>query len=487
MFDVEKTIAQGREKFNATVGYVLGEGQSQDAYTVEVRVFREVLAMGLHLLAAYFEKKTGGDVGEAIRTDSGEVVGRERLKSRRYLTVFGELGLRRTYYHEDASPGVFPLDEETNLPERTPSYFVQELLEGRVGRMTYDEALAEMAKLFGFRLPKHTAEDLAPEIAAHADAYYEAQGTPPPETEADMLVAAIDGKGVPIVKDEPAEHKVRLGRGEKRSHKKEAVVTAVYTIEPHPRTPEDIVREVRDHETPPQRPKPQNKRLRATLAGKQDAMTWVRDEVQRRDPGHRKPRVCLMDGSKGLWTMALAVLGRLGFTFILDLFHALEYLWKAAYVFHPEGSPEAETFVRHRLRMLLRGKVGYVIGGLRQMLTKHHQTLTQRKRETVLKVIHYYEANKKWMRYHEYIAAGYPIGSGAVEGACRHLVKDRMEGSGMRWTIGGAEAVLKLRAVYLNGDWDAFWQFHMQREAQRRFGGCRWRPSPSSQAAKAVA
>jgi len=487
VFDVEKSIAKARGKFNALVQYVLDRGQRDNAYEVEVELFRSLLALGLLLLRVWFARKGGSDVGKAVATDGGEVLPRERLKGRRYLTVFGELWLPRWYYHTDGLPGVFPLDEEVNLPERIPSYFVQELTGQGVAQKTYDETLAGMEKLFALRLPKHMLEDLAREMAPDADAYYEALGTPPPATEAEVLVAAIDGKGVPIVKDRPAEHKVRLGRGEKRSRKKEAVVTAVYTIEAQPRTPEDIVREVRDKEPPPRRSKPQNKRLRATLGGKQDAMEWVRGEVARRDPEGRKRRVCLMDGSKGLWTMALAVLGAPGFTFILDLFHALEYLWKAAYVFHAEGSVEAEEFVRHRLRMLLKGNVGRVIGGLRQILTKHGGRLKKSQRKTLAKVIHYYESNKKWMRYDEYIAAGYPIGSGAVEGACRHLVKDRMEGSGMRWTIEGAEAVLKLRGVYLNGDWDAFWHFHMQREAQRRFGDHRWRPLCVPQAAEAAA
>ena len=485
MFDVEKRIAQARENLNATVDYVLGEGQSQDAYTVEVRVFRDVLAMGLHLIAAYFAKKMGGDVGKAIVTESGQVLPRERLKWRRYLTVFGELRLPRWYYHTDGSPGIFPLDEETNLPKDIPSYYVQELVEHRLGRMTYDEARAEMEGLFGFQLRKHRVKDLAAEIAANADPFCQAQGVPPPETEAEILVTAIDGKGVPIIKDEPAEHRVRLGKGEKRSRKKEAVVSAIYTIKPHHRTADDVVHEVRDKQTPPKRPKPQNKRVRATMRGKKDAMAWVAAEVERRDPNHQKHRVCLMDGCKGLWVLALAMLR--GFTFILDLFHALEYLWKAAYVFHADGSEEAEDFVRRRLRMLLEGKVGYVIGGLRQMLTKHHDTLSKRKRETLEKVINYYKDNRRWMRYDQYIAAGLPIGSGAVEGACRHLVKDRMEGSGMRWTIAGADAVLRLRALHLNGDWDAFWQFHMRREAHRRFGHPPWRPVAWHGAQKAVA
>jgi hypothetical protein len=468
MFDVEKRIAEAQEEFNRLAAYVCGEAQSHDAYVVERRVFVESRKMLLSLLGAYFAAKAGGDVGPAVATEAGAVLPRERLKGRDYVTIFGELELHRHYYHEDGLPGVLPLDEDTNLPRRSYSYFVQEFLGRRVARMTYEEALAELEQLFGIPFDKHNGEKLMPELAQDADAYYQALGTPSPETEAEVLVCAVDGKGVPIVKDEPAEHKVRLGRGEKRSRKKEAVVTAVYTIVPQPRTVEDVIREVRDKETPAApRPRPQNKHVRATLKGKEDAITWMRDEAERRDPERRKKRVCLMDGSQGLWTLALALLP--GFTFILDLFHVLEYLWKAAYVFHPEGSPEAEAFVRHRLRMLLEGQVGYVIGGLRQMLLKHTRTLHADPRKTLSKVIAYYDRNRRWMRYDAYLAAGYPIGSGAVEGACRHLVKDRMEGSGMRWTPAGAEAVLKLRAAHLNGDWDAFWAFHMCQETQRRF------------------
>jgi len=485
MFDVEKSIAEAQEKFNRLAHYVRGEAQHEEAYVVERRLFKEGLKVMLDLLAAYFEAKEGGDVGRAVEAESGERLPRERLKRRQYLTVFGELRLRRWYYHEDGASGLCPLDEEGNLPQRKYSYFVQELLGHRVGRMTYDDALDEIERLFGFRLDKHNLEDLAGELARDADAYYVAQGAPPPQTEAEVLVAALDGKGVPILKDKPAEHRVRLRKGEKRSRKKEAVVSAVYTIAAQPRTAEEVLREVRDREPLPARPTPQNKRLRATLKGKADAFEWVRREVEHRDHEATKHRVCLMDGAPSLWKLALTTLT--GFTFILDLFHALEYLWKAAYVFHAEGSAEAEAFVRHRLRRLLEGKVTYVTGGLRQMLTKHQGTLRKAQRDTLATVIGYYHTNRHWMRYDQYIAAGYPIGSGAVESACRHLVKERMEGSGMRWTVGGAESVLHLRAVYLNGDWDAFWAFHRHREAERRFAGRRWAPLPGPEPKRAAA
>ena len=484
MFDVETSLSEAREKFKALIEYLLGEGQGHDAYRVEVKIFRDILVMALYLVAAWFMKKLGGNVGKAIVTEAGEELPREALKSRRYVTIFGELEVWRWFYHRDGSPGIFPLDRETNLPESTYSYFVQDLLGERVTGETYDKAMAHFEKLFGFRPPKHTLEAMAPAAAVDADAYYESLGIPPPQTEGEVLVMAIDGKGVPLVKEEPAEHKVRLGRGEKLSRKKEAVVSAVYTIAPQPRSADEVLRDVCDKETPPKRPKPQNKRVRATLDGKENAITWARADAERRDPDHRKPRVCLMDGSVGLWTLALVILA--GAKFVLDFFHVSEHLWKVAYVFYPENSPQAKAFVRHHLRMLLEGKVGYVIGALRQMLTKHAKTLNAAQRKILQTTINYYDRNRPYMRYDECLAAGYPIGSGAVEGACRHLVKDRMEGSGMRWTVPGAEAVLKLRAVHINGDWDPFWQFHMQQEARRRFGLRRWTALPSSERSKAA-
>jgi hypothetical protein len=153
---------------------------------------------------------------------------------------------------------------------------------------------------------------------------------------------------------------------------------------------------------------------------------------------------------------------------VLDLFHVLERLWTAAHCFHAEGSPEAATFLSHRLTMLLEGKVGHVIGGLRRLSARH--ALKGEKLKRLNAAITYYENNREHMQYDEYLAAGYPIGSGVAEGACRHLVKDRMEGTGMRWTVPGAQAMLHLRAVYLNGRWDEFIEHHVETEQDRLYG-----------------
>src|ERR1700724_338585 len=121
--------------------------------------------------------------------------------------------------------------------------------------------------------------------------------------------------------------------------------------------------------------------------------------------------------------------------------------------------------------MLLEGKVRDVVGGLRQMMTKRE--LKGPRRQTVREVTAYFQRNRARMKYDEYLASGYPIGSGVVEGACRHLVKDRLERTGMRWVPSGAQAMLDLRATYLNGEWDAFWNFHMLQEDQRLHGKIR--------------
>ncbi len=150
---------------------------------------------------------------------------------------------------------------------------------------------------------------------------------------------------------------------------------------------------------------------------------------------------------------------------ILDIWHVTEYLWKLAYCFHPEGSGEAEAFVETYLRKLLEGKARRVIGGIRQMATK--RGLSKPKKAKAEQCLNYFADRCEYMKYDEYLAAGYPIGSGVVEGACRHLVKDRMEQTGMRWRIEGAQAILSLRAIYVNGNWDAFHTLRIQAEQHK--------------------
>ena len=266
----------------------------------------------------------------------------------------------------------------------------------------------------------------------------------------------------------------RLKKGEKNGQKRMACVGGVYSVAPFYRTIEDVLNEILRKEKQKQRPKPQNKRLRAVLTRQVDGQEvnakdvvfdWLANEVQQRDPHEHRTVVAVMDGETKLRDLQeLKIKRAIG---ILDIWHVTEYLWKLAYCFHAEGSAKAKAFVETYLRKLLEGNVNRVIGGIRQMATKHE--LSKPKWAKVEEYLTYFAARCEYMKYDEYLAAGYPIGSGVVEGACRHLVKDRMEQAGMRWRIAGAQAILSLRAIYVNDDWDAFHADRIQTEQRKLY------------------
>jgi len=287
-----------------------------------------------------------------------------------------------------------------------------------------------------------------------------------------------DGKGVPMRRQDGGTKPVRRKKGQKANPKREACVGGVYTIAPFVRCVEDVVDEILRDKRKAERPRPQNKKLHAELTqviegqesnGKDRIFSWLAEQIRARHAGGDKPIIAVCDGDRALWEKVKALRQTVGLPIlcVLDIFHVLERLWVAAHCFHPEDSDEAKAFVAERLRRLLEGDVGYVIGGLKQMGTKH--PLKSSKRQRLAKVITYLENNRSYMRYDVCLAQGYPIGSGVVEGACRHLVKDRMEGTGMHWCISGAQSMLYLRAIYLNGDWDAFQCYRIETATQQLY------------------
>ena len=266
----------------------------------------------------------------------------------------------------------------------------------------------------------------------------------------------------------PAAHR---SKGAKASQKQMAMAASVYSADRHVRTPEEVAaalfRDPRaEDDTPPARPKPQHKRVMASLpqvdeAGEAHAAVasvhdWMLNELverNRQDQKWQRPMVFLYDGQESLWDARAAPLPASGVD-LLDLPHVTPRLWKAAHVFHREGSDAAEAFVRERCLRVLQGRVEGVIRGLREMAAKHG--LTGSKKKTLTQSCAYLEKNRPRMRYDDDLAAGYPIASGAIEGACRHLVKDRMERAGRHWTPAGAQAVLDVRSIHVDGDWDSY-------------------------------
>jgi hypothetical protein len=483
-----RNIDEGLKTFWSVVDHLqhAADGQ-QPIPQVEETLFRKLLVIGRWLLQAFLDMAGTGDVGPSItvagdlRSDPGQELPRlEQPHKRPYLSIFGAMAIERICYGHDRVEAA-PLDAQLHLPQRQYSYLLQQWLGTFVVDDAHAEAIRKLGTILGLELTVKASEDLNGEQASDVVVFQDRLPVPEAAAEGPLLVVTADCKGVPLVRKAlppeeatdpplPALANPRRGKGEKANKKRMAAVGAVYTIEPFLRTADDVIEEVMRKEARARRPHPQNKRVRAELlVGKVALFLWLADEVIRRNPQGSKPVIFLSDGERALHDRQSKYLPEKTIC-ILDLFHVMERLWKVAWCFFEERTQKraAHQWVEERLKRLLEGKVAAVIRGLRCQATQ--RGLKGQQRKTVRDAVEYFERNRDRMKYDEYLAAGYPIGSGVVEGACRHLVKDRMERTGMRWLPSGAQAMLDLRATYLNGEWNAFWIFHVAREDERLYG-----------------
>ena len=437
------------------------------------------------MLQAHIQARGVGDVGPAIEVlqSDGKLIqlGNRREHECSQKTIFGEVEVNRLGYSRAEMPSVHPLDKDLALPEDSYSYELHRRLVKAAVQGPFDEGIERVEESTGVVVPKRSAEEMVKEAAIDFGVFYAQRVPAAPEATGPIVAGAVDGKGIPMVKPEAAQHPVRRTKGKKANKKRMATVATVYTMQPRVRTPEEVVESLfwpdlkrQEEEKKAPRPKPESKRVWASLKeGKDKVITGVREEMARRDPRGEKKHVVLTDGERALQIRVTKLLGP-RVLLILDLLHVLEKLWKAAYVFHPEGSEEAQDWVFQRAYRILSGEVSQVVKGIRQTVTKRN--LRGESRKTLLAVARYLYRNRSRMRYNEYLAQGLPIASGAVEGACKNLVKDRMERSGMRWTEDSAEAMLKLRATYLSGDFEEYWRFHVKQDQERLHPATAWRP-----------
>ena len=480
----EQRIAQrrveGDEQYRELLAYVMGaESRGATAYEVEARIFRSVLAMGRTLLRLCFESRAGERPSGPVRGADGTELRYHDQRPVTYLSVFGKIVFRR---HAFTAPGqgvVCPLDAELSLPERCYSDLLREWSGFGSADATFGEVSASLQRILGWPLSVQALETTAREDASDVAAFYErpVEAGAPAAAAATILVAQADGKGVTVIQPTPAERPARRGKGAPANRMREAVVTALYTIQPYPRTPEAVVAALLHETDRPERgprPRPIHKELRATLDGKAVALARLADRAQRRDGPQIVDRVALTDGAHALQDQMRAALP--GHTLVLDIIHAVEYLWDAANALLGERHPDRTAWVRSHLLALLQGQVDTVVTALADAADA--PDLAAAARKTVASTIGYYQRNAPFMRYDQYLARGWPIGTGVVESACGHLVKDRMQQAGMRWTTTGAYAILDLRAVRLSDDWDAYWAFRRQRQHHRLYGSSATAPTP---------
>jgi hypothetical protein len=466
--EMGQEVAEISSMVNEIFRFVVGPAQAMEIGEVERGLLAMVMEVGRQALREFVSEKGTGYQGTAMVDGDGNRLRYERDRGLDYRSIFGTIRIERAYYHRPGSSGRFPLDGELNLPERGYSYLVQEFSSKLAVNTSYENAVEIIEAFFPVSVPIRSLESILADLSDDVIRYYEQKAAPKLSVEAVVTVATVDKKGVVIRKPEEDESdgKKTSCNPDKPGKKKMATVISAYATPRHVRSADDIVQEMsREGDSKP-RPKPQHKYTCASLTqSAEQTVAHLQRAVNQRLPQGNE-LVCILDGERSLWTLVYQYFPTA--FFVLDIFHVLEHLAKAALCFHDEGSPEARAFVTERLRMLLMGKAGRVIGGLKQMLTKHD--LSGSKGYDLGRVIGYLERNRQHMRYEICLVKGYPIGSGVIEGACRNLINDRLELTGMSWTPTGAESVIRLRAVHINKDWDSFWKYRRKSERRRLYG-----------------
>jgi hypothetical protein len=406
----------------------------------------------------------------------------ERGHCRQLATIFGPVTVTRIAYRAPGAPNVHLADAELSLPPGRHSHGLCRQVAIGAARGSFGSACAAISQATGARIGKRQAQQIVRAAAADFGAFYEtrARRAPPGAAPGAVLGLSCDAKGIVMrpgqLRPEAARKAARsvprqdgrLSRGEVRTRRRMAEVGAVFDITPVPRTAADILPGQRDRPRPAA-PRAAGKWLTASIADDAAAVVAaVFAEADRRDPARQRPWVALADGNVHQISRIQAEAAARGITIpvVCDFIHVIEHLWDAAWCFFPEASPGAGPWVRDHARAVLHGQAA-AAAAIRQATTAATLTATQRK--TAADTAAYLDTKAPWLDYPTALRQGWPISTGVIEGACRYLVKDRMDITGARWTVDTAEAVLKLRALLANDDFDAYWAYHLQREHQRNY------------------
>jgi hypothetical protein len=475
-------FAAADKRYEALVSRLRGvEGRGVTHSDIEDLLWKDGMDLLRALFQAHLDERAAGEEPRPIQGADGLVRNHLRPTSRQLETRFGRVEVNRLSVGQREIGAVFPLDAELNLPAEVFSHGVQLRIAEEAARGSFADAVEAVAATTAAEVGKRQVEEVAEKAAVDFEAFYDERKPAALEDSDALVVLSVDGKGVVMRSEDlrpatqkaaaSAQHKLdkRLSRGEKRNRKRMATVAAVWSVTPWVRTADDIVRGLRGAEPRAgPRPAPRDKRVWASVEREaNEVIGEAFREAERRDPEHRHPWVLLVDGNPTQIKVARAQAARrrVHLTIVLDIIHVIEYLWRAAWCFHAEGDRAAEKWVSARLKHILEGKTSTVAAGIRRSATL--RGLDDNARKAADAAANYMLKYKRLMRYDAFLAAGLPIATGVIEGACRYLVKDRMDITGARWSLRGAEAVLKLRALRASGDLHEYWLFHQARELAR--------------------
>lgn len=480
---VERPYDHGRQCFEHIVDFLDSrQGSSMTISQLERELEKRSRELMRILLQEHLDSRGPGQCPAPVWGSDGTERPRVRLQTRKIETVFGTVAASRAGYGQEGVESLHPLDAELNLPAELYSLELRHRVAEEAAKNSFDETLKTIGKTTGAHVPKRQIEELANRAAQDFDAFYKMRQANPEgdQSTGPVLVITADGKGVVLHEKDLKEQTrkaaanrkqkmgKRLSKGEKKNAKRMATVAAVYTTDTFVRTAEDLVADDGCRIDKAKRPRPEQKRVWASIEKTpEQVIAEAFDEAARRDPNRKKQWVALVDGNNAQIRILRRIAKKkdINLTIIVDIIHVIEYLWDAGRAFHPESGPELENWVRHRLLGVLHGKAGLMAGGMRRSATR--KQLTAEARKPVEKCATYLRNKSPYLCYDRYLCQGFPIGTGVIEGACRHLVKDRMEVTGAKWRLEGAEAVLRLRALRSSNDFDEYWDFHESCEYRR--------------------
>jgi len=332
--------------------------------------------------------------------------------------------------------------------------------------MTHLEVQDTLMLLINFCPSSHTVQRGTQQLSHSVIDYEDRKSEITKAEKGQIVVTTIDGKGVPM----------------RSGGKKMALVGCGYTVGLHNRDVNEVMAalfndvDTQEKSLSSKRPLPIHKQVHTSLLRDQqdsmqpsmDAMFDVLEkDYRQRDECHHQPHILLADGQQSLWNEMRRRFGHhSNHVEILDLLHAAGYIWDAVSLL-TINKCEQNTFAYDYIERLLKGKVDDVI--IELDLIANSEELTHSQAKKLNSICGYFRNNVSRMRYDQYLKAGYPIASGVIEGACRHVVKDRMERSGMRWSLVGAEALLSLRCIDINKEWKSYMSFYMQQENERLY------------------
>lgn len=466
------------------------------AHQVEEDLLKRLLQMGYQGMSLLFQHYGLCDLGKNLELSDGSWLKRlSEPHKKEYLSIFGFLEPERYVYgsREGQKIDYVPFDARLQLPKQKFSYLLQNWDQSLATEMPFQKVNDTLSRILDLSVPVSSLERTNQNMNQYSEQYWDNQVKIKPAEGVQIVVGSSDCKGVVIRKsiEEKAEYllknadqckpaSIESSSSKKRNGKKKmAVLGAIYTVEPNCRKPGDVLEslfrpadEPSPYDEKKPRPKPLDKHVRASMhrdnadtlqPARVEIFDWLEQEYNERNPRGKNKNILLMDGEEKLWNMGKELKTKSSLIEILDIIHASSYLWKAIQALHPNNTiTQNIPLVKKQVGHLLEGDAKRVIRSLRWQAT--HNNIKGTDLESLNTSCNYLEKNIERMNYKQYLEVGYPIASGVMEGACRNVVVDRMECSGMRWIMKGAKSMLNIRCIHLNGDWDRFVDFYIKEE-----------------------